>query len=118
MRVDTSQVNLSFQSLIEHSEQDIFLDANFFIPPDRSHFGMKPYRVEDYREFWLEPLFSEFDGLSIHESVYDELVMGNVKQYADANTKSADVVASGIIWTVVGFVITSLSTIALRIIVT
>ena len=34
------------------------------------------------------------------------------------NTKSADVVASGIIWTVVGFVTTSLSTIALRIIVT
>ena len=85
MRVDTLRVNPSFQSLINNPEQDIFLDANFLIPPDRSHFGMKPYRFEDYREFWLEPLFSEFDGLSIHESVYDELVMDNVKQYADFN---------------------------------
>jgi hypothetical protein len=36
MKVDTNEVNPAFQSIILNPGQKVFLDANFFIPPDRS----------------------------------------------------------------------------------
>lgn len=36
MKVDTKEVNPAFQSIIQNPGQKVFLDANFFIPPDRS----------------------------------------------------------------------------------
>lgn len=84
MRVDTQQINPAFQSLLQDPEQKIFLDANFFIPPDRSKLGkIKPYKFETFKEYWLVPLMTEFSGLSIHESVYDELVADKVREYTD-----------------------------------
>lgn len=36
MKVDTKEVNPAFLSIIQNPGQKVFLDANFFIPPDRS----------------------------------------------------------------------------------
>ncbi len=96
MRIDTRKANPAFQSIIRDPDQPIFLDANFFIPPDRSSYkGVRAYPFERFKEVWLTPLFNEFSGLSIHESVYDELVADKVREYADvqrgADPKHLDV---------------------------
>lgn len=83
MKVDTQNVNPALKSLFENPMQIIFLDANFFIAPDRSYVGAKAISFSKYKEFWLEPLFHEFPNLSIHETVYTELVDTQVKQFAD-----------------------------------
>lgn len=89
MKVDVVCANPAFLSLIEKQDQIVFLDANFFIPPDRSYFsGVSPYRFDRYKEIWLEPLLSEFSGISIHESVYDELVSASTKAYVDTNANA------------------------------
>ena len=63
------------------------MDANLFIPPDRSEVAkVRAYSFIDFKECWLIPLLSEFTGLAIHESVYDELVADSVKEYADEQT--------------------------------
>ena len=87
MKVDTKEVNPAFQSIIQNHGQKVFLDANFFIPPDRSEVAkVRAYSFTDFKECWLIPLLSEFTGLAIHESVYDELVADSVKEYADEQT--------------------------------
>ena len=87
MKVDTKEVNPAFQSIIQNPGQKVFLDANFFIPPDRSEVAkVREYSFTDFKECWLIPLLSEFTGLAIHESVYDELVADSVKKYADEQT--------------------------------
>ena len=89
MRVDTKAVNPAFQSIIQNPGQKVFLDANFFIPPDRSEVTkVRAYSFIDFKECWLIPLLSEFAGLVIHESVYDELVADSVKSYADEQKNS------------------------------
>lgn len=89
MRVDLNEKNPALVSLLENSEQTIFLDANFIIPPDRTKIGAKPISFEKYCEIWLEPVFDTFPDLAIHESVYDELVAGNVKNYADSKCQES-----------------------------
>lgn len=87
MKVDTKEVNPAFQSIIQNPGQKVFLDANFFIPPDRSEVAkVRAYSFTDFKECWLIPLLSEFAGLAIHESVYDELVADSIKEYADEQT--------------------------------
>lgn len=87
MKVDTKEVNPAFQSIIQNPGQKVLLDANFFIPPDRSEVAkVRAYSFTDFKECWLIPLLSEFAGLAIHESVYDELVADSVKEYADEQT--------------------------------
>ncbi|MEG0227599.1 MAG: hypothetical protein RR683_02680 [Lachnospiraceae bacterium] len=51
------------------------MDANFFMPPDRSKTtNVRPYSFEDFKQNWLVSLLSEFVELSMHEAVYDELI--------------------------------------------
>lgn len=84
MKVDTKEVNPAFRSIIQNPGQKVFLDANFFIPPDRSKVAkVKAYSFADFKECWLIPLLSEFEGVAIHESVYDELVADSVRKYVD-----------------------------------
>ena len=84
MKADTNEVNPAFQSIIQNPDQKVFLDANFFIPPDRSNVAkVKAYSFNDFKECWLIPLLNEFAGVAIHESVYDELVADSVKNFAD-----------------------------------
>ena len=83
MKVDITCANPSFLSLIDKQDQIVFLDANFFIPPDRSNFiNIKPFKFDRYKEIWLEPLLTEFTGVSIHESVYAELVAPDTQAFA------------------------------------
>ena len=84
MRVDISNQNKALCSLLEDENQTIFLDANFLIPPDRSKMGAKAIPFQKYSEIWLEPIFDSFSNLAVHESVYDELVMEKVKNFADS----------------------------------
>lgn len=84
MKVDTKEINPAFLSIVQNPSQKVFLDANFFIPPDRSKVAkVKAYSFTDFKECWLIPLLNEFSGLVIHESVYDELVADGVKSYTD-----------------------------------
>lgn len=84
MKVDTKEINPAFLSIIQNPSQKVFLDANFFIPPDRSKVArVKAYSFTDFKECWLIPLLNEFSGLVIHESVYDEVVADGVKNYID-----------------------------------
>ncbi len=86
MKVDIREKNTALVSLFENPGQTIFLDANFLIPPDRSRIdkNVKPVPFQKYCEIWLDPIFDEFSGFAMHESVYDELVKDNVKLYADS----------------------------------
>lgn len=89
MKVDTKEINSAFLSIVQNPSQKVFLDANFFIPPDRSKVAkVKAYSFTDFKEYWLIPLLNEFSGLVIHESVYDELVADGVKSYTDEQVNS------------------------------
>ena len=89
MKVNTAFANASFLNLVENKDQIVFLDANFFIPPDRSNcINVKPVKFDWYKEKWLEPLLNEFKGASIHESVYAELVDTIIKAFTDKNINS------------------------------
>lgn len=83
MKVDTRNKNKALESLFADPTQVVFLDANFFIPPDRSGLKVKPISFPKFCEIWLDPIFEEFSNLAIHESVYNELVASAVKAYAD-----------------------------------
>lgn len=83
MKVDTRNKNTALESLFIDPAQIVFLDANFFIPPDRGGLGVKAIPFLKFCEIWLNPIFEEFSNLAIHESVYNELVVSAVKAYAD-----------------------------------
>ena len=80
MRVDVEKKNPALESLFTDPEQTIFLDANFFIPPDRSRMGTKPIPFLKFCEIWLDPIFDAFPNLAIHESVYHELVADAIQK--------------------------------------
>lgn len=83
MRVNAEEKNTALECLLKDKTQIIFLDANFLIPPDRSGVGGKPIAFPKYSEIWLDPIFDAFPNLAIHEAVYEELVMANVRAYVD-----------------------------------
>ena len=87
MRVDVQKKNPALESVFAAPEQTIFLDANFFIPPDRSVMGTKPIPFLKFCEIWLDPIFDVFPNLAIHESVYRELVTDMVRDYVDSRQK-------------------------------
>ena len=83
MKVDTKDKNPALESLFSDFEQIIFLDANLLIVPDRSRVGARRVAFDKYMEYWLIPLFNEFSNLSVHETVYEELIDRQVKQFVD-----------------------------------
>ena len=87
MRVDVQKKNPALESVFAAPEQTIFLDANFFIPPDRSVMGTKPIPFLKFCEIWLDPIFDVFPNLATHESVYRELVTDMVRDYVDSRQK-------------------------------
>ena len=51
MRVNVDEKNVALCELFEHPELVVFLDANFFIPPDRSRMGARAIADADlYRK--------------------------------------------------------------------
>lgn len=83
MKIDLTHPNPAFISVVEDPEQIVTLDANFLIPPDRSWIAKKGIGFEQFRKIWLDPIFSAFPNLAIHEAVYDELVDVSSQNYAD-----------------------------------
>lgn len=88
MYVDTKQKNSALECIFNNPEIVIFLDANFFITPDRSKVGSKPISFSKYKEIWLDPLFKEFPNLALHEAVYDEVATDTIKAYIDQKHKA------------------------------
>lgn len=74
--VNTKEKNLALLSLIDNNNQLITVDANFFIPPDRSRESsmIRPFGFEKYRDSWIIPLINTFPYIAIHEAVYDEIL--------------------------------------------
>lgn len=83
MKINLTHPNPALISIIENLEQIITLDANFLIPPDRSRITRRGIGFEQFREIWLDPIFSAFPNLAIHEAVYDELVGISPQNYVD-----------------------------------
>ena len=89
--VNTASQSSSFLKLISNPTDIITLDANFFIPPDRSEEfpQAKPFRFIDFKRIWLDPLFNTLSQVAIHEAVYREL-LGNPKDYVDHELLAVD----------------------------
>lgn len=83
MRVNLEKANLSLVSIFENPNQIITIDANFLIPPDRSRYAKKSFNFALFKKVWIEPIFNEFPKLAIHESVYDELVGMELRNYVE-----------------------------------
>ena len=84
MIIDTRTFNDAVKTIARDKKTTVFLDANILIPPDRTRVGAKnPIKFSFYRETILDPLFTNWDSISLHEAVYDELVADEVKLYAE-----------------------------------
>lgn len=83
MKVEINHPNSALVKLMENPEQIITLDANFLIPPDRKGITERTIRFKHFQEIWLDPIFSAFSNLAIHEAVYDELVDASLRKYID-----------------------------------
>lgn len=72
MKVDTQNKNKALESLFADPAQIVFLDANFFIPPDRSELmdrsriKVKAISFPKFCEIWLDPIFEEFPNLAMN----------------------------------------------------
>ncbi|SFH79462.1 hypothetical protein SAMN05192551_10372 [Tindallia magadiensis] len=84
MKINLENPNPALISIIENPEQIITLDANFLIAPDRRPITKRGIRFEQFTEIWLDPIFSTFPKLAIHEAVYDELVGISPQNYVEA----------------------------------
>jgi hypothetical protein len=84
MKVDLTSRNHALISISKNSEQIITLDANFLIPPNRSRHTKRGFDFPQFRETWLNPIFTAFPKLAIHEAVYDELISPPVQVYVQA----------------------------------
>lgn len=84
MKIDVINVNESLRGIVSDKSKKVFLDANIFIPPDRTKLGApKPIYFDFYRVTILNPIFNYWDNLSIHKAVDDELVGEKVRAFAD-----------------------------------
>ncbi len=83
--VNTKERNPAFLSLIGNCKQLITVDANFFIPPDRSRESsqIKPFGFDKYKDTWITPLISTFPDIAIHQAVYDE-ILGAARPMVDS----------------------------------
>ncbi|WKY46088.1 hypothetical protein Q5O14_08335 [Eubacteriaceae bacterium ES2] len=84
MKINLKETNLSLVSIFENPHQIITLDANFLIPPDRSNITKRGFDFPLFKQIWLDPIFSAFSKIAIHESVYKELVSETLCNYVDA----------------------------------
>src|SRR6056297_3164788 len=88
MKVDLTHPNTALRSIYKNPKQIITLDANCLIPPDRSSLTRRTFRFQRYQEFWLDPIFSAFPNLAIHEAVYEELVSISLQRYVEEKINS------------------------------
>jgi len=81
MKINTDKPNPSLISIFEDPNQVITLDANFLIPPDRSSYAKRGFDFPTFKKVWLDPIFSAFPNLAIHQAVYDELLLTAIQEY-------------------------------------
>lgn len=86
-KVNTSYKNEALVSLIKNPNQPLVVDANFFIPPDRSKENkkIKPIHFKSFKSIWLDNLIDTFKPIIIHEAVYEEFQTKDVKNLVDEN---------------------------------
>ena len=89
MDVDCSNINPALANILKDPRLNILLDANFLIPPHRSLPKVPRITFSEYEKIWLIPLFNTFSNLSVHESVYAELVSSEAKNFANNKIESA-----------------------------
>ena len=83
MKVNISDANTALISLFGNPSQIVSLDANFLIPPNRNRICKMGFDYSLFKDIWLDPIFAAFPKIAIHEAVYDELVMQNLRNYVD-----------------------------------
>lgn len=83
MKINLKEVNPSLISIFDNPNQIITLDANFLIPPDRSKVTKIGFDFLLFKEVWLDPIFTAFSMIAIHEAVYDELVIETLREYVE-----------------------------------
>ena len=83
MKINLKEANPSLISLMVNPNQTITLDANFLIPPDRSKITKRGFDFTLFKKVWLDPIFTAFPMLAIHEAVYDELVFTTLREYVE-----------------------------------
>jgi hypothetical protein len=93
MRVDVSRLHISVKNILDNPELMITLDANFFLPPDRQKEGMShKIDFEYFNRIWLNPFFTTFKNLAIHEAVLNELVSNKERKYVDSKISEASLI--------------------------
>lgn len=83
MKINLKEANPSLISIFNNPNQIITLDANFLIPPDRSRITRRGFDFPLFKKVWLEPIFTAFPMIAIHEAVYDELVITSLREYVE-----------------------------------
>lgn len=80
--VNLQHKNLGVVSVLENKNQIFLIDANIFIPPDRSkeNSGIKAVPFEFYKKYWIEPFIDTFKPIGIHEAVYGEFESNSIKK--------------------------------------
>ena len=83
-RVEITAPNPVVQAILTNPAISITVDANIFIPPDRSKENehIPSWSVSQFREIWLVPILQTFPNISMHESVYAE-ILGDSKVIVD-----------------------------------
>jgi len=75
MIVDLTAPNEGFCSILKNPYQIVAVDANFFLPPDRTRLGARSeYSFDEFRRVWIEPLHILLPNLAVHEAVRAEIV--------------------------------------------
>lgn len=79
--VNLQQKNQGLISVLENINQIVLIDANIFIPPDRSkeNSSIKPVNFEFYKQYWIEPFIHTFKPIGIHDAVYREFESNSIK---------------------------------------
>lgn len=83
MKINLKEANPSLRSIFNNPNQIITLDANFLIPPNRSRITKRGFDFPLFKKVWLDPIFSAFPMIAIHEAVYDELVNIALQEYVE-----------------------------------
>lgn len=84
-KVNVTSRNEALISLFENPKQRLVVDANFFIPPDRSkeNRNLKPINFKGFKAIWIDKLIDTFNPIIIHEAVYEEFQTKDVKDMVD-----------------------------------
>ena len=88
MKINLEKENQALISIIQNPNQVITLDANFLLAPDRRPITERGIKFEKFKKIWLDPIFSYFSSLAVHEAVYEELVDIAPREYVDVKLRS------------------------------